>query len=220
VKEEKMKEIELESLKHVSLEDFAPYGRIIGRYEEIENYIYELRPEKPMGFSDVDVAVQAYWDLLPFKNTNLRFGMGFNWIKEKPWGTYIDWTECHKTTYEFFFPLGGKEVIFVLAPPGPVPDLEKTRAFLAGPDEGVLLDKGTWHFPPYSPYGIVPVVMPRYGEMAEVTGPVTEAFGKKFDTPQPLYRIGALHAMETYYYGNCFEDGKFTAHGEYTIKVV
>ena len=111
-------------------------------------------------------------------------------------------------------------MIFVLAPKGPTPDLDKTRAFLIGPDEGVLLDKGTWHYPPYSPYGIVPCVMPRYGEMAEVTGPITKAFGKEFETPQPLYRIGALHAMETYYYGNGYEDGRFTKKGEYTIKVV
>jgi hypothetical protein len=47
-----------------------------------------------------------------------------------------------------------------------------------------------------------------------------EAFGKKFAPPHPLYRSGALHAMETYYYGNTFEDGKFTKHGEYTFKVV
>lgn len=215
-----MKEVKLESLKHVSLEEFAPYGRIIGRFEGIEEFLFQLRPEKPMGFSDVDVADMAYWDVLPFKDTNLRFGLGMNWIKNKPEGTYIEWTECHLTTYEFFFPLGGKEMIFLLAPPGPVPDVEKTRAFLIGPDEGVLLDKGTWHYPPYAPYGIVPVIMPRYGEMVEVTGPVTEAFGKKFETPQPLYRIGALHAMETYYYGNSFSDSKFTKHGEYTFKVV
>lgn len=215
-----MKEVKLESIKHVSLEDFAPYGRVIGRFEDMEEYLYELRPQKPMGFSDVDVADKAFWDILPFKDTNLRFGIGVNWIKNKPEGTNIEWTECHLTTYEFFFPLSGKEMIFVLAPKGPVPDLNKTRAFLVGPDEGVLLDKGTWHFPPYAPYGIAPVIMPRYGEMVEVTGPITEAFGKKFETPQPLYRIGALHAMETYYYGNCYEDGRFTKHGDYTIKVV
>lgn len=215
-----MKEVKLESIKHVSAEDFAQFGRVIGKYEGLEEYLFDLRPEKPMGFSDVDVADMAYWDVFPFKETGLRFGLGMNWIKNKPEGANIEWTECHLTTYEFFFPLGGKEMIFILAPPGEVPDLEKTRAFLIGPDEGVLLNKGTWHYPPYSPYGIVPVVMPRYGEMAEVTGPVTEAFGKKFETPQPLYRIGALHAMETYYYGSTYEDGRFTKHGDYTIKVV
>lgn len=216
----KIKEIKLESLKHVSIEEFAPYGRILGRYEGNEEYLYDLRPEKPMGFSDVDVAVEAYWDLFPIKNCNLRFGLGLNYIKAKPQGTYINWTECHKTTYEFFFPLEGKEMIMVLAPKGDVPDLEKTRAFLVESGEGVLLDQGTWHFPPYAVSGIVPVLMPRYGEMAEVTGPTTEAFGKKFDTPQPLYKVGALHALETYYFGNCFEDSKFTKNGEYTIKIV
>ncbi len=214
-----MKEVKLESIKHVTAEEFAPYGRVIGRFEDMEEYLFSLRPQKPLGFCDVDVCDKAFWDVLPFE-PGLRFGLGMNWIKQKPEGTNIEWTECHLTTYEFFFPLAGKEMIFVLAPPGPVPNLEKTRAFLIGPDEGVLLDKGTWHFPPFTPYGIAPCVMPRYGEMVEVTGPVTEAFGKKFDTPQPLYRIGALHAMETYYYGKDYEDGRFTQKGDYTIKIV
>ena len=53
--------------------------------------------------------------------------------------------------------------------------------------------------------------MPRYGELAEVTGPKTQALGKTFDTPQPLYRIGMLHAMETCIItGDGFEDGPFT----------
>jgi len=212
----KIKEVKLEPLCSVSLKDFAKFGRIFGRFERNEEYLYDLRPEKPMGFSDVDVAVEAYWDVLPFKETGYRFGIGLNWIKNKPEGTIVDWTECHMGTYEFFFPLGAGEMIFVLAPKGDVPDMEQTHAFLVGPGEGVLLDKGTWHFPPYTPVGVAAVLMPRYGEMAEVTGPETEAFGKKYDTPQPLYTIGALHALSTNYFGKGHFAGK---GGEYNIKV-
>jgi len=214
-----MKELKLEPLKNVSLEEFSPYGRIIGRFEEMEEYLFHLRPEKPLGVMDLDVTSYAFWDLLPFKEPG-RFSMGMIWMKNKPPGTSVEWTECHKTTYEFFFPMGGKELIFVLAPPGDKPDLDKTRAFLVGPDEGVLLDKGTWHYPPFSPAGVTPILMPRYGELAEVTGPTTTALGKTFETPQPLYRLGMLHAMETYYYGENFEDGRFTMNGDYNVRVI
>ena len=42
----------------------------------------------------------------------------------------------------FFIPLGGKEIIFILAPKGVIPSVEQTRAFVVGPDEGVLLNIG------------------------------------------------------------------------------
>ena len=215
-----MIELKLEALKHISMEEFSQFGRIIGRFEDMEDFLFHLRPEKPKGVADLDVTDYAYWDLLPFNDNKMRFSMGMIWMKNKPEGTCVEWTECHKTTYEFFFPLGGKELIFVLAPKGDVPDLEKTRAFLIGPDEGVLLDKGTWHYPPFAPYGNTPILMPRYGELAEVSGPTTQAFGKTFETPQPLYRIGMLHAMETYYYGSSFQDGRFSQNGEYVVQVL
>ena len=206
-------ELKLESLKHVSMEEFSEYGRIIGRDEEQEEFLFHLRPVKPLGVQDVDVAVQAFWDVVPMKDLKYRFSLGMNWIKTKPEGTIIDWTECHLETYEFFFPLGGKELIFVLAPPGAEPSIEKTRAFLIGPDEGIMLDKRTWHYPPFAPYGITPVIMPRYGDLAEVTGSVTEAYGRKYNTPSPPYIKGGLHCLETEYYGKGFR-------GEYNFKVV
>jgi len=147
------------------------------------------------------------------KDLKYRFGLGILWMKPKPEGTIIDWTECHPETYEIFVPLGGKEIIFVLAPPGDEPSVEKTRAFLIGSDEGVILDKGTWHYPPFAPYGVTPVLMPRYGDLKEVEGPVTEAFGKKYDTSSKTYIKGALHALDTRYYGEGFE-------GEYKVKVI
>jgi len=97
-----MKEIKLESVKHVSTEDFAQYGRVVGNYEEQDDYLFHLRPEKPAGVTDVDVTDWAYWDLLPFE-PGLRFSMGMIWMKNKPAGSSVRWLECHKTTYEFFF---------------------------------------------------------------------------------------------------------------------
>jgi ureidoglycolate hydrolase len=211
----KVHAIKLESLKHVSMEDFSPFGRIIGRIEDYDDKVYNLHPMKPMEIPDngVDIAVKVYWDLLPFENKGERFSLGMVFVKPKPEGTIIDWTECHPDTYEVFLPLGGKEFIFVLCPKGSKPDPEKTRAFLIGPDEGILLDKGTWHFPPYAPYGITPIVMPRYGDLAEIEGPVTTAFGKKHETPSPPFIRGALHCLNTMYYGKNYD-------GEYNIKVV
>lgn len=218
-----MRSIKLESIEHISSEEFSQFGRIIGRYEGLDNYLWDMRPVKPMGNTSCIVSVEGFWDILPFKDMNLRFSLGFNYMKHLPADCNINWTECHKSTYECFIPLDGKQLIFVLAPKGDKPDIEKTRAFLFGPGEGIMLDKGTWHYPPFAPSGITPMVMPRYGEMAEVQGPVTEAFGKKFNTPQPTYRIGMLHAMETYYYGSSYKnsDTDITMYDkDYSIKIV
>jgi len=122
-------ELKLESLKLLSIEEFSEYGRIIGRDEEQEDFLYPLRPVNPLNVHDVDIAVKAFWDIVPIKDLKYRFSMGMLWVKTKPDGTIIDWTECHPETYEFFFPLGGKELIFVLAPPGAEPNKEKTSVY-------------------------------------------------------------------------------------------
>ena len=209
----KVHEVKLEYLKHVSMEEFSEFGRIVGRDEDKVKGKFNLHPITPEAIRDCDVVTKAYWDILPFKDTGERFSLGVIFMKPKPEGTIFEWTECHLETYEWFFPLGGKELIFLLAPKGPIPDPKKTRAFLFGPDEGVMLDKGTWHYPPFTPSGVTPTLMPRYGHLAEVTGSVTEAFGTKYDTPLTIYRKGALHALNTKYYGKGFG-------GEYNIRLV
>ena len=66
-------ERKLESLKHVSMEEFSDYGRIIGRDEDHEEFLFHLRPVKPLGVQDVDVAVKAFWDVAPIKDIGYRF---------------------------------------------------------------------------------------------------------------------------------------------------
>ena len=209
----KVHEVKLEYLKHVSMEEFSEFGRIIGRDEEKVKGKFNLHPVTPEASPECDVKVKAYGHIFPFKDIGERFSLGFIFMKPKPEGTIFEWTECHIETHEFFFPLSGKELIFLLAPKGHIPDPKKTRAFLFGPDEGVMLDKGTWHYPPFTPSGVTPTLMPRYGHLAEVTGSVTEAFGTKYDTPLTIYRKGALHALNTKYYGKGFG-------GEYNIRLV
>lgn len=207
-----MTEVKLEKLSEVSMKEFSKFGRIIGRDEEREEGDYNLHPvdKKPAVENEM---IKAYWDLLPMKDVEGRFSIGTLFLKPKPLGEPLTWTEVHYETYEFFFPLDG-DIIFVLAPESEKPSPKKTRAFLISPGEGVLLDKGIWHYPPFSVSGITRCVMPRYGHLAEVTDDVTEAYGKKYETPigNGFYE-GELHALNTDYYGEGFG-------GEYNIKLI
>lgn len=206
-------DVKLEPLKDISMKEFSEFGRIIGRDEDTEEGIYNLHPIDAKAAVDNDM-IKAYWDLIPFTDTEDRFSMGMLFLKAKPPGESIDWTECHRETYEFFFPLGGKQLIFVLAPKGDVPDLKKTRAFLVGPDEGVLLDKGTWHYPPFAPNGITPCLMPRYGKLAIRGGNKTHAFGVDWNTEGPGFIEGQLHCMDTLFYGGEYSDD------EYNVRII
>jgi len=206
-------DVKLESLSNVSMREFSKFGRIVGRDEDTEEGNYNLHPIDVKAAVDIDI-LKGYWDLIPFKNVEGRFSMGMLFLKPKPLGEPLTWTEVHYETYEFFFPLGGKQLIFVLAPKSSHPDPEKTRAFLIGPDEGVMLDKGTWHYPPFALSGVTPCLMPRFGHLGEVNADVTEAFGKKWDTPiGDRYFKGQLHALKTDYYGEGYG-------GEYKIRIV
>lgn len=208
-----VQDVKLEALKDISMREFSEFGRIIGRDEDTEEGVYNLHPIDAKAAVENDM-IKAYWDLIPFPDTEDRFSMGFLFLKAKPPGEPIDWTECHRETHEFFFPLGGKQLIFILAPKGDIPDPQKTRAFLVGPDEGVMLDKGTWHYPPFAPCGITPCLMPRYGKLGTRRGKVTEAFGRKWNTDGPGFLEGELHALDTPFYGGIFTED------EYKIRVI
>jgi len=206
-------DVKLESLSDISMREFSEFGRIVGRDEDTEEGKYNLHPVDAKAAVEIPM-LKAYWDLLPFEGSDGRFSMGMLFLRPKPAGEIITWTEVHYETYEFFFPLGGKQLIFVLAPKSAKPDPNKTRAFLIGPDEGVLLDKGTWHFPPFAPSGVTPCLMPRFGHLGEVRNDVTEAYGKKYDTPLGnRYFKDQLHALNTDYYGEGYE-------GEYNIRLI
>ncbi len=196
------------------MKEFSEFGRIIGRDEDTETEIYNLHPYNVQPSVDSDL-IKSYWNLIDFKpseENKTSFGMLF--LKPKDLGEPIEWVERHMETYEMFLPLGGKEFIFVLCPPMETPDPEKTRAFLVGPDEGVLLDKGTWHYAPFSLNGIVPCVMPRYGKLAVCEGDVTNAYGKEWNTKGGGFIKGFLHAMHSEYYGGDFTDD------EYKIRII
>ena len=207
-------EVKLERLRDVGMKEFSEFGRIIGRDEDTEEGKYNLHPVDNKAEVDNDM-IKTYWDLVPFEPSDQeRFAMGMLFLKSKTPGEPLDWTECHRQTYEFFFPLGGKQLIFVLCPPMDKPDPEQTRAFIVGPDEGVMLDKGTWHYPPFAANGITPCLMPRYGRLAPRKGKVTNAYGKDWPTEGPGWIEGALHALDTEFYGSIYSDD------EYNIKIV
>ena len=207
-------DVKLERLKDVTMREFSAFGRIIGRDEDTETGAYNLHPVDAKAAVDNNM-IKAYWDLIPFPpSAEERFSMGMLFLRSKEPGKPLDWTECHRQTYEFFFPLGGKQLIFVLCPPMKVPDPAKTRAFLVGPDEGVMLDKGTWHYPPFAANGITPCLMPRYGKLAPRKGKTTVAYGKSWNTDGPGFIEGELHALDTLFYGAQYSPD------EYNIRII
>ena len=156
-------DVELEILKNISSEEFREFGYIIGREED------------KMESVNVIPEFTSYPDIVPFlKNEKGRFSMGLLLLNEKPKGGLVVWTESHEGSYEFFFPLAGKQIIFVLAPPGPTPEVEKTRAFLIGPDEGIMLNKKVWHHPPIPVSGKTPCLLPRFGDLIEKEGKLVD----------------------------------------------
>ena len=100
----------------------------------------------------------------------------------------------------FFFLLGGKQILFVLAPPGPEPSIEKTRAFIIGPNEGIMLNRGTWHHPPYALSETTRCLMPRYGDLVE--------------------RNGVLSDRKTVYYGEEYRGYTGVKIGEYKLRLI
>jgi ureidoglycolate hydrolase len=182
-------DVKLERLKDTSSEEFREFGCIVGRAEDNTEGV-AVTPE-----------FIAYTDLIPkFKNEKGRFSVGLLMLNEKPAGEILEWTEYHEGSFEMFFPMGGKQIVFVVAPPGPVPEIEKTRAFLIGPHEGIMLNKMVWHHPPFSVQDVTPCVMPRFGDLVEKEGRLTD--------------------RKTVYYGENYRGYTGRKIGEYRIRIV
>lgn len=162
-----------------------------------------------------DDLIKSYWNLFDLEPSDQdKFSLGMLFLKPKKLGEPLTWLERHLETYEMFIPMGGKPFVFLLCPPMETPTPENTRAFLVGPDEGVMLDKGVWHYAPFSPNGIAPCLMPRYGRLANCQGTVTHAYGKDWDTSAGGFVKGFLHAMNTEYFGGDFTDD------DYQVRIV
>lgn len=55
--------------------------------------------------------------------------------------------ERHPLGSQLFFPLGDQPYLVLVAPPGPVPQPDELRLFLARPGQGVNMARGVWHHP-------------------------------------------------------------------------
>ncbi|ENO85348.1 ureidoglycolate lyase [Thauera linaloolentis] len=55
--------------------------------------------------------------------------------------------ERHPLASQAFIPMSGHPYLVVVAPPGPAPDAQDLRAFLAQPHQGVNYAPGVWHHP-------------------------------------------------------------------------
>jgi len=203
-----IKEVKLEALCDVSMDDFSTFGRIIGRDEmELKDKVAQ-GPHSRHPAVDTD-RIRAYWDIYDLRGeTGNLSDLGTLYLRPKKPGELVDWTERHQKTYEMFFPMAG-QFVFVLNPPDNskrAPDIEKTRAFLIGPYEGVCLWKGTWHYPPFTLGGTTIVFMYRIGNLGTVV--CSE------ETPCPLYQEGETMCLKTDWYG-----GEWTKD-EFLIKLI
>jgi len=139
----------------VTQEEFAPYGYIVGRKET---------GKPPIENEGSNLTV--YFDILPFlKEETGILSVALLTFKPKDPNKLTDWMECHEGTAEFFIPLGGKEIVYVGAPTGEKPDTAKIKAFIVGPNEGIVVTKGVWHCAPYALNGPTQCLMPRYGNL-------------------------------------------------------
>ena len=68
-------DVKLEALKDISMREFSEFGRIIGRDEDTEEGAYNLHPIDAKAAVENDM-IKAYWDLIPFPDTEDRFSMG------------------------------------------------------------------------------------------------------------------------------------------------
>jgi len=59
----------------------------------------------------------------------------------------IERLERHPLASQAFVPLDGRAFLVVVAPPGPLPETARTRAFLTNGRQGVNYRRGTWHHP-------------------------------------------------------------------------
>lgn len=184
-----IKDIKLEKLKDISDKEFEEFGYIIGREDPTKDWV-AITPD-----------FVGYTNILPFLNDEPgQLSMGMLVVKEKPLGELVLWCEYHEGCLEFFFPLGGKQVVFVMAPPGPAPDLEKTRAFVIGPNEGIMIKRGVWHHPPYGLSETTKCLMPRYGNYEVIDGRLSDA--------------------KTIYYGEEYRGYTGNKIGEFKIRVI
>lgn len=71
-----------------------------------------------------------------------------NILKCKQREMKVDKLEIHKQSPEVIIPLGGKEVLVILAPAGEL-DEKKIKAFKVGNGKGIVLKRGVYHYIPY-----------------------------------------------------------------------
>jgi ureidoglycolate lyase len=147
----KTKYVEIERLTDISVDEFAPYGQIIG-----------LEDSPPLE----DFPHLNYWthnvDIGPDEE---KLDLGLLLCKPLPPGTAITKMERHPYTWEIFMPPVG-EVVFVMAPidtQGDAPDIARVRAFLLDGGLGVALPGGNWHWPPIPVGGPAKISLLRKG---------------------------------------------------------
>jgi len=117
----------------ISAEAFAPYGKVI-----------TSRSPDPDGRNVTLAVVDADFTGGPTIIRALTFRFrGFSF-------THL---EQHGSFTQAFLPADGKPAIVVVAKPvaevGSDPDLSTLKAFILDGTQGILLDKGAWHFAPF-----------------------------------------------------------------------
>lgn len=157
--------LKIEHLTDIGSEDFAPYGQIFGipnepPFEEREDFKYYL---ENIVLGPVEKIVE-------------EVTCGLLILKKRIPGLPLTKLERHPLFTESFFPINGSKIIFALAPSDntqKLPDLEKVRFFLIDGNLGILLNKGTWHWPPMAVDKDSTVMLLTKGKLFSKTDPLS-----------------------------------------------
>lgn len=121
-------------LEPLTAEAFVPYGKVV----ETSN----VEPETINKGN-----TRKFADLLPLDcdHRGGRVAVHVYHSKARQLPLQIRALERHPLGSQAFWPLSGRPYVVVVAPPGPAPDSDAVRAFLAQGHQAIQYHRGTWH---------------------------------------------------------------------------
>lgn len=115
---------------------FAPFGDVIEASGAVQRFLIN------------DGNTERFHDLASLSAlADGRLGLSLFRGQPRSLPFRVEKLERHPLGSQAFIPLSGEPYLVVVAPPGPPPDLERVRVFLAAASQGVNYAPGVWHHP-------------------------------------------------------------------------